>query len=167
MLATKKEESVISREIRIIPWWAYALAVVLFVGIQAFLHFYGFRHGPNPPPFPLRVFFTVMAGCLVAFVVLLVGYVNRDAKRRNMNAALWTVLVIFIPNAIGFILYFLLRQPVLVQCPQCGAMDNPNYNFCPKCKFNLRPTCPSCQHAVQIGDGFCPYCARELRPATA
>jgi cytochrome bd-type quinol oxidase subunit 1 len=167
MPVAKKEESIFSREIRIIPWWAYVLAVVVFVGAQVLLHFLGFRREHNPPPFPFRVFFTVMMGCLVAFLALLIGYVNRDAKRRNMNSTLWTVLVIFIPNAIGFILYFLLRQPVLVQCPQCAERVNPNYNFCPKCKFHLRPTCPMCQRAIQPGDAYCPYCAHELKAATA
>jgi predicted amidophosphoribosyltransferase len=92
-----------------------------------------------------------------------------------MSVALWTLIVIFVPNAIGFILYFLLRQPLiyfllrwplLINCPQCGATLNPSFNHCPKCKFNLHPTCPECKHAVQTGDAFCPYCARGLKGAT-
>ena len=60
----------------------------------------------------------------VAFLgayVLLVGYVYGDARRRGMNHVLWTLLAIFIPNAIGIILYFILRDPVPVPCPSCGA----------------------------------------------
>jgi hypothetical protein len=30
-----------------------------------------------------------------------------------MNSLVWTLLVIFIPNGIGFIIYFLTRQPLL------------------------------------------------------
>ena len=59
----------------------------------------------------------------VAFLgayVLLVGYVYGDARRRGMNHVLWTLLAIFIPNAIGIILYFILRDPVPVPCPTCG-----------------------------------------------
>jgi len=160
-----EKKTQISEEIRLIPWWAFGLAVVLFVGIQVALHMFGFRGEHNPPPFPLRVLFPVLAGTIVAFVVLGVGYVNRDAKHRNMNSALWTVLVIFIPNAIGFILYFLLRQPLLVPCPQCGTLANSSFNFCPKCKYNLRPTCPACSRAIQAGNTFCPYCAHELKGA--
>ena len=156
----------ITEEFRLIPWWAYAVAGLLIAALNLALGF-GLMHTPIPPPIPVQLVLGVVASAVLAFFVLLIGYVNRDAKRRNMNSALWTLLVIFIPNAIGFILYFLLRQPVLVECPQCHAMANPGFNFCPKCKFNLRPTCPACQRAIQAGDTFCPYCAHELKPATS
>jgi predicted amidophosphoribosyltransferase len=94
---------------------------------------------------------------------LLLGYVIRDARRRRMNSAVWAVLVLLIPNAIGFIIYFLLRQPLLVKCPQCPAQVHPNFNYCPQCKYNLHPACPKCAHVVQAGDAFCPHCAYELK----
>lgn len=78
----------------------------------------------------------------------------------------WTLLVIFIPNAIGFILYFLLRQPIMIKCPQCGETTIPSFNYRPKCIFNLRPTCPNCRHAISSGDKFCSYCACELEAHT-
>lgn len=157
-----EEKPQIGEEVRLIPWWAVAIALVLLVGSQVVIHWVLFPRQPNPPPIPLRVFFGLMGGGILAFFVLLVGYVNRDAKRRGMNVALWTLLVIFVPNAIGFIIYFLLRQPLMVNCPQCGTTVNPSFNYCPKCKHSLRPTCPQCQHAVRPGDTYCPYCAREL-----
>ncbi|MBI1983152.1 MAG: zinc ribbon domain-containing protein [Acidobacteria bacterium] len=151
-----------SEEVRLVPWWAITLAVVLFVGIQVLMHVLGFRREPNPPPVPFQILIGLLIGTLAAFVMLLIGYVNRDSGRRGMNSTLWTLLVIFIPNAIGFILYFLLRQPILIQCPQCGTATNPNVNYCSKCKYNLRPTCSNCKHAVTPGDRFCPYCAYDL-----
>ena len=157
-----EEKPQIGEEVRLIPWWAIGLAVVIFIGFQVLMHTILARPEHHPPPLPLRTFFSIMGGAILAFLVLLIGYVNRDAKRRGMNTALWTLLVIFIPNAIGFIIYFLLRQPLMVKCPQCSSMAHPSFNFCPKCKYNLRPTCPSCRRAVQVGDTFCPYCAREL-----
>ena len=57
---------------------------------------------------------TAVAGLIVVLPVLLVGYVWADAKRRGMNAVLWLLLAIFIPNAIGIILYFILRDPLPV-----------------------------------------------------
>ena len=95
--------------------------------------------------------------------MLLIGYVNRDAKRRGMNYVLWTVLVIFIPNAIGYIIYFVVRQPIKGACPQCGATVNPGFNFCPKCKFLLHPACPQCHRGIEGGAAFCPYCSAELK----
>jgi len=152
----------IAEEIKLIPWWVFGLAVVAFAGLQAFFLLVAFPRQPHPPPRALQIFFGVLTGTVLAFFILLVGYVNRDAKRRVMNVALWTVLVIFIPYAIGFIIYFLLRHPLMVPCPQCVAMVNPSFNYCPKCKFNLHPSCPQCHRTVRLGDTYCPYCALEL-----
>jgi RNA polymerase subunit RPABC4/transcription elongation factor Spt4 len=49
-----------------------------------------------------------------------------------------------------------------IACPKCGAMADPAFNFCPKCKFNLHPACPQCHHPVEVGDSYCPYCAMAL-----
>ena len=62
---------------------------------------------------------TAFAGLFMVLFILLVGYVWADAKRRQMNAVLWVLLAIFIPNLIGVILYFILRQPLPVPCPSC------------------------------------------------
>jgi hypothetical protein len=40
--------------------------------------------------------------------------------------------VIFVPNAIGFILYFLMRDPLRVNCPKCGAVIDPKSNLLPE-----------------------------------
>jgi RNA polymerase subunit RPABC4/transcription elongation factor Spt4 len=71
----------------------------------------------------------------------------------------------FLPNAIGFILYFLLRHPLQINCPQCGTLLSQNFNFCPQCKYNLHATCPNCQRAIRSGDKYCPNCAFELPAA--
>jgi hypothetical protein len=157
----------IVEEVKVIPWWAMGLAVALFAGLQVLMHVVMFPREPHPPPLALRIFFGFIAGAVLAFFVLLVGYVNRDAKRRGMNVTLWTLLVIFVPDAIGFIIYFLLRQPLRIPCPKCGGIADSAFNFCPKCKFNLHPACPQCHHAVQVGDAYCPYCARELAGVTS
>jgi RNA polymerase subunit RPABC4/transcription elongation factor Spt4 len=154
-------KTTLKNEIRLIPWWAYLLAVIVFIGFQVILGF-AWRHTPNPPPLPFQIFIRIVPGIIVGFLVLLIGYVNQDAKLRNMNRTLWTLLVIFIPNAIGFILYFLLRQPRSIACPQCGTLMNPKFNFCSNCKFSLHPICPNCQRAVDPGDKFCPHCSHEL-----
>jgi hypothetical protein len=162
-----EEKPQIGEEVRLVPWWAIGLAIVLFAGVQVLMHVVLFPREPHPPPFGLQLFAGFMAGSVVAFLVLLVGYVTRDAKRRGMNVALWTLLVIFVPNAIGFIIYFLLRQPLMTKCPQCGATANPSFNYCSKCKYNLRPSCPQCKREVRPDDKYCPYCAQELTGAAA
>ena len=161
-----EEKPNIVEEVKVIPWWAIGLAIALFAGLQMLMHVVLFPRDPHAPPLAFRVFVGLIGGTVLAFFVLLVGYVNRDAKRRGMNVTLWTLLVIFVPEAIGFIIYFLLRQPLRIACPKCGALADPAFNFCPKCKFNLHPACPQCHHPVRVGDIYCPYCATPL-PAGA
>ncbi|HEV2351114.1 MAG TPA: zinc ribbon domain-containing protein [Terriglobia bacterium] len=150
-----------SDELRIIPGWAYVLAAALFAAVEIMFPIMR-RHNPHPMPFPVLAAIMILGGILIPALGLLIGYVNRDAKRRGMNATLWTIIVIFIPNAIGLIIYFLAREPMVFKCPQCSEMVSARFNFCPKCKFNLNPTCPECKHAIRPGDRFCPFCAHDL-----
>jgi len=53
--------------------------------------------------------------------IFMIAYVNRDASRRRMNSALWTLMVIiFIPTwgLIGLIIYLLMREPLPYPCPE-------------------------------------------------
>ena len=153
----------IREEIRLIPNVMVGVAVLVFLAMEALLICVAFRHDPHAPPMAVQVLIATLAGTLLGIVMLLVGYVNRDAKRRGMNYVLWTVLVLFIPNAIGYIIYFVVRQPIVGKCPQCGTTTKPTFNFCPKCKFNLHPACPQCHRAIEVGATFCPYCSAELK----
>lgn len=177
----KRERSRFRDELRIIPkwliWTCVALYIVaLIVGISINLHNL-ITGGPIFPDESLRgepgLACLALAGAItgVAFAVtvwlMMLGYVYRDAKRRGMNAALWTLLVLILSPAyllIGLIIYLLIREPLPYTCPKCGATVNARFNFCPNCKYNLHPACPQCQHEVGDDDKFCPYCAAELHP---
>jgi hypothetical protein len=101
----------------------------------------------------------------VAFVgayVLLVGYVFGDARRRGMNHVLWTLLAIFIPNAIGIILYFILRDPVAVPCPSCATPAKKGHAFCAACGTAVRTACPQCRQPVDSGWRNCARCGAPL-----
>lgn len=154
----------LSEEVRLVPWWAWTLAVAAFAGIQWGFHVW-IPQQQNPPPFALRLWAGLAAGIVIGIYLLLIGYVNADSKRRGMNRALWTVVVVLIPNAIGFILYFFLRQPIVGSCPACGASVQSGFNFCPKCNHKLVATCGVCQRALRPGDTFCPYCGAKLDAA--
>ena len=135
-----------------------------FFGVNAILD-------EDTAEWPGPVFRYVLAALISVFVAawaLFVGYVNVDAGRRGMSRLLWTLVVIFVPNALGFVLYFLMRRPVLVECPQCGTRNSPETPYCPRCGRQLTETCPGCRLAVGAGDAFCKNCGRALRePADA
>ncbi len=159
-----------SDEIRLIPRWLVYLVIGLFIVAQAvaqIANVYG-PLTPAPPKWaPLALFGIVTAiGVPIACLLFLFGYINRDAKRRGMHSALWTLLAILVPYLIGVIIYFLLREPLAFNCPQCGVAVSARFNYCPGCGYNLHPTCPQCKHEVREGDHFCPQCAHQLASAT-
>jgi Double zinc ribbon len=148
-------------ELRIVPWWAVLLGGIGFIGMQYLMNVV-LPAQPDAPPMAARVLLGILSGLLVICFFALLGYVNADARRRGMNVWLWTVLVICIPNAFGFIIYFLVRQPMMTTCPQCGATLQPHFRFCPKCSAPRTAVCGHCAAPVQPGDQFCNNCGRML-----
>jgi hypothetical protein len=148
-------------EIHIISRWVFAFAILPYIAVIAAIVF-ATLSGKPPMPLPAMIAVGILGGTVLACYILLIGYVNGDAGRRGMSRLGWTLLAIFIPNALGIVLYFVLRKPRLTTCPQCGAPLDPSFGFCPRCRYLLNPTCPKCQRSVHAGDKFCPYCGGDL-----
>jgi hypothetical protein len=155
--------STLKRELGVIPGPAYVIAAVFFVLIQLCFHVLVWPPHPQGPGLPFRLLFPLIPSTILALIVLMVGYVNRDAGRRGMSRALWTTLVIVIPNAIGFILYFLMRSPLRMSCPSCGSVMAAGANFCANCRYSFNPTCAQCKAAVRDADTFCANCGADLK----
>ncbi|HTP69098.1 MAG TPA: zinc ribbon domain-containing protein [Dongiaceae bacterium] len=178
----KRERSNFTQELKIVPKWLMGMCIVLWivaliVGVAVNLH--NFRTGgPIFPDETLRddpgascaaLFGAITAISIVASAFFfMLGYVYRDAKRREMNPVLWVLLVLILSPAymfIGLIIYLLVREPLPYNCPQCSTTVTARFNFCPNCKYNLHPACPQCQREVSDSDKFCPFCATELTHA--
>ena len=154
-----------SDEMKVIPLAARVIAVVLYLVCAAatwryFIpHDEGFSHWPGW----FLVFISGIMPLFLAVFVLLVGYVNGDARRRGMRYVMWTLLAIFIPNAIGIILYFILRDPLLRSCTNCGTSVSSGFAFCSKCGTALAQACPECRAAVQPEWSHCTKCGARLQ----
>jgi len=151
----------LAAEIRIVPRWAWVLAGIAFLAAQIFFNV-ALAHHADAPPAWARPLLGILAGVGGGCYLLVIGYVNRDSKRRGMSPVLWTIVAIVIPNALGFLLYFVLRQPLQGICPQCGNAVQAGFNFCPRCSHKLSPSCPQCQHVVGLNHAYCPYCGASL-----
>jgi hypothetical protein len=157
-------------ELAIIPRIAVWLGVLAFVLMQICLLGIAPHHlSPyDLPPRPWLPLIAVMAGLFLSIIILLIGYVNADSKRRGMNSLLWTLLVIFVPKALGFLAYFILRKPVLLPCPKCDTPVATDFVYCQKCGYALRPFCCHCGRAISPGFVCCPYCGKPIgAPATS
>jgi len=145
--------------LRMVPVWSIVLAVLVFAGWLYFSYYAQPRHhGPQP----IRLLMAYMTGAVLASYLLLIGYVSRDVKRRNMPALLWMLIVVVMPGGIGAVVYFLLRQPVMIRCPNCNTELTASVHFCPQCRFQVAPVCGQCFRGVQITDAFCPQCGHDL-----
>jgi len=166
MQAKNETQTGLTAEIKIVPLWAWVLAGIPFVAAQWFFNIAAPRH-PHAPPVWARPLLGFLLGLVAGCFLLLIGYINRDAKRRGMSPTLWTLVSVLIPNGLGILVYFILRQPRSGACPQCGNAVQPGFNFCPRCSHSRSPGCPQCQRLVGVSDVFCPYCGTSLRNQAA
>ena len=178
-LRRRKENLRFWQEFGIIPRWLIILVIVLFLAAQAIAFLVNMsapqrgdqifppelRDNPALASLALAGIVTAASLCM-AVMIFMIAYVNRDASRRGMSAALWTILVLILLPAwgfIGFVIYFLMREPLPYPCPQCGNTVGARFNFCPNCKCNLHPSCPQCKREIAESDKFCPYCGNDLK----
>ena len=147
----------LSEERSIIPKPVWFIAGLLSVALTIVL-----LRLPLRMTMPFALLFYVGFPVILFVYVALIGYVYADARRRAMRPVMWTLLVIFIPNTIGFILYFILREPVVGQCPHCGAGIKSGFAFCPVCGGALAQTCPECHHPVEPNWSHCARCGAQL-----
>ncbi len=162
-------KSTFRSEVAIIPRVARWIAVIGFAVVQFVLlvlvrHYVAVKD--RPPDWGLCLI-SVFGGLFLVVIILLIGYVNADSKRRGMNSLLWTLLVIFIPKALGFLAYFLLRKPLVIGCPKCGNSIGSDFRFCPKCGYALTPSCPHCGRSISRDYVCCPYCGKSVVAAVS
>jgi RNA polymerase subunit RPABC4/transcription elongation factor Spt4 len=149
-------------EVAIIPGVAWVVAVIVMMIVQICLLGLLPHFEKDIPPMAALIPISILGGVVLGIVVLMVGYVNADSRRRGMNPLLWTLLVIVVPKALGFIAYFLLRKPLVMACPNCRMPVSSDFRFCPNCRYAVTPTCAHCGKAVQRDWMACPYCGNPV-----
>lgn len=179
-LRRKKEAFHFSEEFRIVPKWLRIVCLVLYlaaigIGVAVMIQ------APDARPQDLRQDLSLAVLAIVGIItgvsiffaaaIFMIGYVNRDSRRRGMNSALWTWFVLLmLPTSvgiIGFVIYLLMREPLPYPCPRCDRPVGARFNFCPNCKCDLHPSCPNCKKEIAEMDKFCPYCAADLKSAAS
>jgi Double zinc ribbon len=154
----------LTNELRVVPRTAKIIGTIIYLSIATTLFLTVLPNDPEMSKWPRIGQFGFIYGItLIVFIpVLLIGYVYGDAKRRQMRYVLWTFLAALIPNAIGIILYFILRDPLPKPCPNCSQPLKPGYTFCPHCGVPLQPACPNCGRPVEPSWSHCPACGAQL-----
>lgn len=152
-------------ELSVIPRTAWIVASVICsiiaIGVCVF---FGAKAPDMRDPWSIVMLgwaFVVIA--LFGIFVLLLGYVNGDARRRGMPYVLWTLLAIFVPNGIGIILYFVLREKLPRPCSSCGTGCSAGLAYCANCGAAVVRTCPQCKCPVEESWKNCAHCGVAVR----
>jgi len=150
----------VSQRKQVIPLTAWVIASIILVAMFLLLNWLMLRDSSIPPA--VRILLPIIPPLALAGWTLLIGYVYGDARRRGMRYVMWTLLAIFIPDGIGVILYFILRDPMPVYCSKCGSLTKQGYAFCPVCGAGILPACSQCHRAGQPGWSHCAWCGAKL-----
>ncbi len=75
----------------------------------------------------------LFGGMAIAAWLVCLGFVYADARRRAMRPVLWVLVAALFPHLLGFLLYFVLRQPIASPCAHCGQAIPLNQQFCSSC----------------------------------
>lgn len=155
--------TITERKQRVIPKVAWFVLFFIWIVFGTLI----FEYALDDPQFvhwPVagRIALAYGATLAGAAYILLIVYICCDAKRRRMRYVLWTLLAIFVPNAIGIILYFFLRDPLPAFCPSCGRPVDASFAFCPACSSPLQATCSQCGLRVDRAWLHCAKCGTKL-----
>ncbi len=112
-------------------WAIVAIIITVITGVAVGV----FNDEPHELLLRLAVYSAggLAGGIFLGTWLLCVGYVYADARQRAMRPVLWTLVVIFLPHLLGFLLYFVMRQPLTAYCPQCGLTVAQGQRYCPWC----------------------------------
>ncbi|MBQ9767464.1 MAG: zinc ribbon domain-containing protein [Lachnospiraceae bacterium] len=100
---------------------------------------------------------------VIALPILIGVYVYKDASRRSMNAALWTLLAIFAPGFVGLIIYLIVRSNYTdACCHKCGKPVRESFVVCPHCGASLKEHCYICNGTLEDGWANCPHCGSPI-----
>jgi len=152
----------VNEDARLIPVWSIIVASLAFVLVEYYFWLVLPSGQNHKPPLGFRIYFNLSWGLLAALYFMMVGYISKDAPRRAMSARFWMVVCFVMPGGIGAVLYFLLRAPLVTQCPACGTHVQSDFHFCPQCNYQLAASCGTCFRTVRASDQFCTRCGHEL-----
>jgi RNA polymerase subunit RPABC4/transcription elongation factor Spt4 len=156
------ESITVNEDEHLIPVWSIIVAAAAFLLVEYYCWFILPDQQHHAPPLSFRLYFNLSWGILAALYFLMVGYISKDAPRRAMSSRFWIVLCFVMPGGIGAVLYFLLRQPEVSNCPACSTRVQSDFHFCPQCNYQLTASCGNCFRTVRVSDQFCTRCGHEL-----
>ncbi len=116
-------------------WASVVVGCALLVGLVV-----GYKAAGQGAVFPVMAAdgsIALLTGTVLAIWLLCLGFVFADARRRAMRPLPWVLVAGLFPHLLGFLLYFVLRQPIASTCTQCGKTVPLHQPFCSWCGASL------------------------------
>lgn len=112
--------------------WSLVIAgCAVLIGLGAGYH--EAQQGPGLRAMSIYASAGLFGGMVIAAWLLCLGFVFADARRRGMRPFLWVLVATLFPHLLGFLLYFVMRQPIGSTCSHCGRTIPLNQRFCSWC----------------------------------
>jgi hypothetical protein len=121
---------------RIVQIWA-SVSVVCMLLIALAAGYIAAKQGALLSTMSLYGSAGLVFGAVVAIWLLCLGFVFADARLRAMRPVPWVLVALLFPHLLGFLLYFVLRQPIASTCAQCGKTVSLRQPFCSWCGASL------------------------------
>lgn len=72
--------------------------------------------------------------CMFTMLISIFVWTYKDAKSRGLNAIVWTLIVMFVPNLMGLLLYFIVgRRESRIICSKCNSSAPFPAKYCNNC----------------------------------
>jgi hypothetical protein len=108
----------------------------------------------------IEAIYVLLTLILIIYWLLIALWVYNDAYRRNLNAPIWGLLILF-TNLVGLMVYTIYKQNNQT-CYKCGSLQNKLNTFCSRCGIRINDSCANCGSKVAKGDDFCTQCGTKL-----
>ncbi|MDT8715723.1 zinc ribbon domain-containing protein [Clostridium sp. 19966] len=99
----------------------------------------------------------------IMFMLYWIGlclWVYKDSNKKNINSALWGLLVL-ITNLVGLIIYTMYKQTNNI-CDKCGSIQSKESIYCTVCGNKINRICDKCGSIIDKEDKFCSKCGSDL-----
>jgi len=106
----------------------------------------------------------IIFGCILP--IILCVWVYKDAQKRNMEAAIWLLIVLLVPCCIGCLIYLIVRQPIGGEQRVPPSYTVPSTAQATTTYEERAPVLPETEKLIEKGKKFCPTCGASI-PAQA
>lgn len=141
-------------------WSITSLMTVLFGSVFFILFYTMIKENMFEAPLAI-VLITIIVAIVLVFSSISY-FVYKDAPNHGLEPWLWMTIATYVPNFIGLIVYFIMRNNKKKVCGKCSNAFSKELKTCPYCGHDHRLLCPQCKGEVEDDWRVCPHCKEHL-----